>query len=192
MTHLYIRHLHACPLFAHKDVIYIHQEVALQGQRQPLPRQKGHSVHEHQLVQPEHQVVAEQDPLDAVVEPQVLHHGRQQSGVLPHRRDALGRLGLGQQHGLVRRVVGLEHGPVVPGERTWQGLPGSSDEEQGGLGVDGAVLQTQVRVKKEGEAFQLRTEQTVFIGLINRETARERNQTDSSYTGVMKTESYWI
>lgn len=90
-------------------------------------------------------------------------------------------------------MVGLENGPVIPGERTWQGLPGSSDKKQGGLGVDGAVLQTQVRVKKEGEAFQLCTEQTVLIGLINGETkTREINHTDSSYTRLMKTEMYWI
>lgn len=73
-------------------------------------------------------------------------------------------------------MVGLENGPVIPGEGTWQGLPRSSDKEQGGLGVDNAVLQTQVRVKKEGEAFQLCAEQTVFIGLINRETeTREKS-----------------
>lgn len=90
-------------------------------------------------------------------------------------------------------MVGLENGPVIPRERTWQGLPGSGDKEQRGLGVDCAVLQTQVGVKKEGEAFQLCTEQTVFIGLMNRETeTRERNHTDSSYTRVMKTEMYWI
>lgn len=73
-------------------------------------------------------------------------------------------------------MVGLENGPVVPGEGTWQGLPGSSDEEQGGLGVDCTVLQTQVRVKEEGEAFQLCTEQTVFIGLITRETRDKREK----------------
>ena len=169
-THLYIRHLHACALLAHEDVIYIHQDVALQGQREPLPCQKGHSVHKHQLVQPEDQVVAEQDPLDAIMEPQVLHHRREQSSILAHRCDTLRWLGLGQQHGLVCWVVGLEDRPVVPREGTWQGLPGPSDEEQGGLGVYCAVLQAQVRVKKEGEAFQLSTEQTVFIGLINTET----------------------
>lgn len=75
-------------------------------------------------------------------------------------------------------MVGLENGPVIPRERSWQGLAGSSDKEQGGLGVDRAVLQTQVRVKKEGEAFQLCTEQAVFIGLINRETeTREKSHT---------------
>lgn len=192
-THLYVGHLHARALFAHENVIDIHQDVALQGHGEPLSRQKGHSIHEHQLVQPEDQVVAKQDPLDAVVEPQVLHHRREQSSVLPNRRNALRRLGLGQQHGLVRRVVGLENGPVVPGEGSWQGLPGSGDEEQGGLGVDRAVLQTQVRVEEEGEAFQLGTEQTVFIGLNTRGTeTRERNHTHSSKIRVMKTEVHWI
>lgn len=62
-------------------------------------------------------------------------------------------------------MVGLKNSPVISGEGTWQRLPRSSDEEKRGLGVDRAVLQTQVRVKKEGEAFQLCTEQTVFIGL---------------------------
>lgn len=70
-------------------------------------------------------------------------------------------------------MVGLENSPVIPRQWTWQGLPRSSDKEQGGLGVDRAVLQTQVRVEEKGEAFQLRTEQTVFIGLINTETGRE-------------------
>lgn len=188
ILYLNIRHLHAGAFFAHKDVIYIHQDVTLQGHREPLPGEKGHSVHKHQLVQPEGQVVAKQDPLDAVMEPQVLHHRREQSGVLPYRRNALRRLGLGQQHGLVRRVVGLENGPVVAGEGAWQGLPRSSDEEQRGLWVDRAVLQAQVRVKEEREAFQLCTEQTVFIGLVTRQRERDgemregerKNITDSS------------
>lgn len=166
-THLHVGHLHAGALLAHKYIIYIHEDVALQGQREPLPSQKGHSVYKHQLVQPEVQVVAKQDPLDAVMQPQVLHHRREHCSMLPYRRNALRRLGLGHQHGLVRRVVGLEHGPVVPGQRTRQGLSGSGDEEKRGLGVDSAVLQTQVGVKKEGEAFELRTEQTVLIGLSN-------------------------
>lgn len=95
MTHLYIRHLHAGALLAHKDVIYIHQDVALQGQWEPLPRQKGHSIHKHQFVQPEDQIIPEQDPLNTVMEPQVLHHWREQSSILPHRCNALSWLGLG-------------------------------------------------------------------------------------------------
>lgn len=83
-------------------------------------------------------------------------------------------------------MVGLEDGPVVPGEGAGQGLSRSRDEKKGGLGVDRAVLQTQVRVKKEGEAFQLRTEQTVLIGL-----TRERNDRDSSITRVINTHMYW-
>lgn len=83
-------------------------------------------------------------------------------------------------------MVGLEDGPVIPGEGTRQGLSRSRNEKQGGLGVDCAVLQTQVRMKKEGEAFQLRTEQTVLIGL-----TRETNHRDSSLTRVIKTQMYW-
>lgn len=139
-SHLDVGHLHAGALFAHEDVVDVHQDVALQGHGQPLPGEEGHGVHEHQLVQPEGQVVAEQDPLDAVVEAQVLHHRRQQSGVLADGGDAVGRLSLGQQHGLVGGVVGLEDGPVVPGERTGQRLPRAGDEEQRGLWVDCAVL----------------------------------------------------
>ena len=88
-------------------------------------------------------------------------------------------------------MVGLEHGPVVPWEGAGQGVPGAGDEEQRGLGVDCAVLQTQVGVEEEGEAFQLCTEETVFIGLINTER-EERNDTDLSYATEMKTEKYWI
>lgn len=73
-THLDIRHLHPCALFAHKDVIYVHQDVALQRHRELLPRQKGHCIDKNQLVQPEDQVVAKQDPLDTIMKPQVLHH----------------------------------------------------------------------------------------------------------------------
>lgn len=174
-SHLDVRHLHAGALFAHEDVINVHQDVALQGHGQPLPSEEGHGVHEHQLVQPEGQVVAEQNPLDAIVEAQVLDHRRQQCGVLADGGDAVRRLGLGQQHGLIGGVVGLEDSPVVPGERTRQRLPRAGDEEQRGLWVDCAVLQTQVRVQEEGEAFQLCTQQTVFIGLVGRKkhTARE-------------------
>lgn len=174
-SHLDVGHLHAGALFAHEDVVDVHQDVALQGHGQPLPGEEGHGVHEHQLVQPEAQVVAEQDPLDAIVEAQVLDHRWQQSGVLADGGHAVRRLSLGQQHGLVGGVVGLEDSPIVPGKWTRQRLPRAGDEEQRGLWVDGAVLQSQVRVQEEGEAFQLRTQQTVFIGLVGRKkhTARE-------------------
>lgn len=122
-SHLDVGHLHAGALFAHEDVVDVHQDVALQRHGQPLPGEEGHGVNEHQLVQPEGQVVTKQDPLDAIVETQVLDHRRQQSGVLADGGDAVGRLGLGQQHRLVGGVVGLEDSPVVSGKRTRQRLP---------------------------------------------------------------------
>ena len=102
----------------------------------------------------------------------VSHHGGQQRGSEPQRRHAVGRLGLGQQDGQVRGVVGLEHGPVVPGQRAREGLAGARDEEEGRAGVDAAVLQAQVGVQVEGEALELGAQKAVLIGLREREERR--------------------
>lgn len=62
-------------------------------------------------------------------------------------------------------MVGLEDGPVVPGQGAGEGLARACDEEEGGLGIDRAVLQAQVGMEEEGESFELGTQQAVLIGL---------------------------
>lgn len=169
LPYLHVLHLHACALLAHKDVVNVHQDVAVQRQREALAREEGHSVHEDKLVQPEVEVVAEQHALDAIVEAQVLDHGGVQCGVQPgvraQVRDGLGRARLGQQHWLVGGVVGLEHSPVLTGQHALLHLAGPCHVEQRGPGVDATVLQAQVRVQEQGEAFELCTQQAVLVGL---------------------------
>lgn len=146
--YLHVLHFHACALLAHEDIIDVHQDVAVQRQREALAREEGHGVDEDELVQPEVEVVAEQHSLNAVVEAQVLDHcgvqRRVQAGVRPQVRDGLGGARLGQQHRFVGGVVGLEHGPVLAGQHALLYLAGPRHIEQRGLGVDAAVLQAQV------------------------------------------------
>lgn len=80
-------------------------------------------------------------------------------------------------------MVGLEHGPVFPGQGAGQWLTRSCDEKQRGLRVDHAVLQAQVRMEEEGEAFQLCTQQTVFIGLMKRE---KETETEKSHRFIIR------
>lgn len=115
LTHLHIRHLHPGPFLAHKYVIDVHQYEAVQGQRQSVCSEEGHGVHEHQLVEPEGEVVSEQNPLDPVVKPEILHHRGVQKSSEP---SALRRTGFRQQNRLVGGVIGQEDGPIVPGKRT--------------------------------------------------------------------------
>lgn len=120
-------------------------------------------------MQPKVEVVAKQHALDAVVEAQVLDHsgmqGSVQASVCAQVWDGLGGSRLGQQHWFVGGVVGLEHGPVLSGQHAFLYLTGPCHVEQWGLGVDAAVLQAQVRMQEEGEAFELRAQQAVLIGL---------------------------
>lgn len=115
LCHLNIRHLHPGPFLAHKYVINVHQYEAVQGQRQSLWGEEGHGVNKHQLMKPEGKVVSEQDPLDPVVQPEILHHGCVQKTTEPN---ALPRTGFRQQNRLVGGVIGLEDGPIIPGKRT--------------------------------------------------------------------------
>ncbi len=48
----------------------------------------------------------------------------------------------------------------------WADLSRSCDVQQRGFGVDRTVLQAQVGVQEQRESFQLRTQQTVLIGLM--------------------------
>ncbi|TNN34473.1 hypothetical protein EYF80_055367 [Liparis tanakae] len=115
-THLHVRHLHTGSFLADEYVVHVHQDVAVQGQAQSLPRQVGNGVHKHQLVKPVVEVVSKENPLNAVVEPQVLDHGGVEGpgGAGSKVRQCFRGLGAGQKHWFIGRVVGLEYGPVIP------------------------------------------------------------------------------
>lgn len=74
ILHLYIVGVHSCSLLPNEDVIYVNQNVPIQGQSELLSRQERDGIYENQLVQPKIQVIAEKDSLNPIVESQVVNY----------------------------------------------------------------------------------------------------------------------
>lgn len=142
--YLYIRHFHASALFSHKYIIYVDEDIAIKRETQALASQVGNAIHENQFVQPEIEVIAKENPLDPVMQTQILHHRGMQCFVGGQVRNGLWGLRAGQQHRFVGAVVWLEYGPVITRQGTLLHLISPCNVEQRSTGVDVIVPQPQV------------------------------------------------
>lgn len=164
-NYLDIIHLHAGAFFANKDIINIYQDVAVKGEGKPLASKERNCIYEDQFVQPKVEIVAKEDPLDAIMEAQVLDHSGMESCINAHVWNGFCRLGLGQEDRFIGGMVRLEDCPILPWKLSFLYLAGTCDIQEWRFGIDAAVFKCKVGVEKEWEAFQLSTEQAVLVSL---------------------------
>lgn len=103
--YLYIRYFHASALFSHKYIIDVNKDIAIKCETEAFASQVGNGIHENEFVQPKIEVIAEENPLDPIMQTQVLHHCGMQCFVSGQVRNGLRGFCAGQQHWLIRAVV---------------------------------------------------------------------------------------
>ncbi|KAK4821246.1 hypothetical protein QYF61_016545 [Mycteria americana] len=71
---LMLGHFHASALFSHKYIINVDEDIAIKRETEALASQVGNGIHKNEFVQPKIEVIAEENPLDPIMQTQVLHH----------------------------------------------------------------------------------------------------------------------